>query len=105
MQLATETAHQAASLQLDHLMHVERVMFAAKVRTARAVLGLSQDQFAKQVGLTQKSVHRIEQADVQPKLRTILMIEQFWSAHGISFENLRSGGFRLVVETSVLLHD
>ena len=105
MQLAIETGQRTASLQLDRLMHVERVMFAAKVRAARAVLGLSQDQFAKEVGLTQKSVHRIEQGEVQPKLRTILMIEQFWSAQGISFENLRSGGFRLVVETSVLLHD
>jgi DNA-binding XRE family transcriptional regulator len=105
MQLAAEAGHQTAALQLDHLMHVERVMFAAKARTARAVLGLSQDQFAKQVGLTQKSVHRIERGEVQPKLRTILMIEQFWSARGVSFENLRSGGFRLVVETSVLMHD
>jgi DNA-binding XRE family transcriptional regulator len=90
-------------LQLDHIMRLERAAFAAKVRAARAVLGLSQDQFAHEVGLTQKSVHRIEQADVQPKVRTILMIEQFWESQGISFEDLRNGGFRLVVESAVLL--
>jgi len=105
MGLATEAYGHPHSLQLDHIMRLERTAFAGKVRAARAVLGLSQDQFAHQVGLTQKSVHRIEQADVQPKARTIHMIEQFWSSQGISFENLRDGGFRLVVESSVLLRD
>ena len=83
-------------------MRVERTAFAAKLRAARAVLGLSQDQLAHQIGLTQKSVHRIEHGDVQPKVRTILMIERFWCERGISFENLSNGGFRLVVESSVL---
>jgi DNA-binding XRE family transcriptional regulator len=105
MGLATDTYGYLHSLQLDHIMRVERAAFAGKLRAARAVLGLSQDEFAHQVGLTQKSVHRIEQAEVQPKARTIHMIEQFWSSQGISFENLKDGGFRLVVESSVLLHD
>jgi DNA-binding XRE family transcriptional regulator len=105
MGLATDTFHHAYSLQLDHVMRVERAAFAAKLRAARAVLGLSQAQVALQIGLTQKSVHRIEQGDVQPKARTTLMIEQFWRRQGISFENLRDGGFRLIVESSVLLHD
>ena len=83
---------------------IERAVFAAKVRAARAVLGLSQDQFALKIGLTQKSVHRIEHGDVQPKVRTILMIEQFWGRQGIAFENV-NGGFRLVVKSSVLLHN
>ena len=88
--------------QLDHVMHVERTAFAAKIRAARAVLGLSQVQFAHHIGLTQKSVHRIEHGDVQPKVRTIVAIEQFWRRRGIAFENLSNGGFRLVVEGSVL---
>jgi DNA-binding XRE family transcriptional regulator len=105
MGLATEPYGIPHSLQLDHIMRVERAAFAGKVRAARAVLSVSQEQFALQVGLTQKSVHRIEQADVQPKARTIHMIEQFWRSQGISFENLRDGGFRLVVESAVLLRD
>jgi DNA-binding XRE family transcriptional regulator len=105
MGLATDTFHHMHKLQLDHVMRVERAAFAAKLRAARAVLGLSQAQFALQIGLTQKSVHRIEQGDVQPKARTTLMIEEFWRRQGISFENLRDGGFRLIVESSVLLHD
>ncbi len=105
MELVRETPHDRHTLQIDRIMRVERAAFAAKLRAARAVLGLSQYQFAHQIGLTQKSVHRIEQGDVQPKARTILMIEQFWCRQGISFENLSSGGFRLVVESSVLLPD
>jgi DNA-binding XRE family transcriptional regulator len=104
--LGIDTArHHGPSFELDRTLRVERAAFAAKIRAARAVLGLSQDQFAHQIGLTQKSVHRIEQRLVQPQLRTILKIEQFWRHQGISFENLRTGGFRLVVESSVLLRD
>jgi DNA-binding XRE family transcriptional regulator len=105
MELATETPHSNPSSQLDHVMHVERLAFAAKLRAARAVLGLSQDQLALRIGLTQRSVHRIEQCDVQPKVRTILMIERFLAAQGIVFENLRDGGFRLVIDSAVLLRD
>jgi DNA-binding XRE family transcriptional regulator len=105
MELVTRPPHHTHSLQLDHIMRIERAAFAAKLRAARAVLGLSQDQLAHQTGLTQKSVHRIEQGDVQPKARTIHMIEQFWSRQGISFEDLKDGGFRLVVDSSVLLRD
>ena len=100
---SVEALHHGAHVsQLDHVMHVERAAFAAKLRAARAVLGLSQVQLAHHIGLTQKSVHRIERGDVQPKVRTILMIEQFWRQRGIRFENLNNGGFRLVVEGSVL---
>jgi DNA-binding XRE family transcriptional regulator len=105
MELALWTAFDACRSQLDRTMRVERAVFAAKLRAVRAVLGLSQDQFARQIGLTQKSVHRIEQGDVQPQVRTILTIERFWRDRGISFEKLESGGFRLVVESSVLIGD
>jgi DNA-binding XRE family transcriptional regulator len=80
----------------------ERAAFGTKVRAARAILALSQDEFAGNVSLTQKSVHRIEQGAVEPKLRTILTIEQYWSDNGISFEDLPDGGFRLVVDGSLL---
>jgi DNA-binding XRE family transcriptional regulator len=105
MELAAGTARNTEVSQLDHVMHVERMAFAAKLRAARAVLGLSQDQLALQVGLTQRSIHRIEQGDVQPKMRTILMIERFLTSQGIAFENLRDGGFRLIVDSAVLLRD
>jgi DNA-binding XRE family transcriptional regulator len=105
MDVVIDPSQKRARYDLDHDLRVERMAFAAKVRAARAILSLSQDQFAQHIGLTQKSVHRIEQASVQAKLQTILKIQRFWLEQGISFENLRSGGFRLIVESHVLLKD
>ena len=103
MDVVIEPSQKRARYDIDHDLRVERVLFAAKVRSARAVLSLSQDQFAQRIGLTQKSVHRIEQGTVQAKLQTILKIQRFWLEQGLSFENLRGGGFRLAVESDVLL--
>jgi hypothetical protein len=47
-------------------------------------------------------VHRIEQGLVEPRLRTMLTIEQFWQQHGIAFDDLPDGGFRLAVQGALL---
>ena len=103
MGVAIEASHGRPRYDLAHDLRVERISFAAKVRSARAILGLSQDQFGRRIGLTQKSVHRIEQGSVDPKLQTLLKIELFWSDQGIAFEDLRGGGFRLMVGGDTLL--
>jgi DNA-binding XRE family transcriptional regulator len=105
MDVAIETMPTKPRLDLEQQLHVERAAFAAKVRAARAVLGLSQDQFARHIGLTQKSIHRIEQGAVQAKRQTVLKIQRFWIERGIAFENLRCGGFRLAVDANVLLQN
>ena len=97
-QTTSSSATSKLSYRVSHTLRLERAAFGAKVRAARAVLDLSQEEFAHRVGLTQKSVHRIEQGSVDAKLRTILTIEQFWSDSGIGFEDLPDGGFRLVVD-------
>lgn len=105
MEVAMEASHRRPRHDLEHDLRAERLAFAAKVRSARAILGLSQDQLARRIGLTQKSVHRIEQGSVDPKLQTQLKIERFWSEQGITFEDLRSGGFRLAVGSDVLFRN
>lgn len=90
------------NLQVNNALQLERIAFGAKARAARAVLGLSQTEFASEIGLTQKSVHRIEQSAVEPKLRTRRMIEQFWHDSGIGFEDLPDGGFRITVQGPAL---
>lgn len=87
---------------LDDLLRLERAAFAAKTRATRAVLGLSQRRFAELIGLTQKSVHRIEHGAVHPSMRTIVRIERFWHEHGVFFEEAENCGFRLVVDAAVL---
>ena len=103
MGLVVATSHSRQRRDLAHDLRVERVTFAAKVRTARAILSLSQEQFARHIGLTQKSVHRIEQGAVDARLDTVLRIQRFWLRQGIAFENLRDGGFKLIVGSDVLL--
>ena len=105
MQLVIGSVERERSYDFDPTMRIERASFAAKLRAGRAVLGLSQDELAQQVGLTQKSVHRLEQGAVQPQLRTVARIQRFFCDRGISFENLRDGGFRLVVDSTVLTQD
>jgi len=102
---AIETSERQPRYDLAHELRVERIAFSAKVRAARAILGLSQDQFARGIGLTQKSVHRIEQGTVDPKLQTVLKIQRFWAGQGVFFEDLRDGGFRLVVGSDTLLRE
>jgi len=87
---------------LNDVLHLERMAFAAKTRAARAVLGLSQRRFAELIGLTQKSVHRIEHGAVDPSMRTVVRIETFWRANGVRFEETPDAGFRLIVDAAVL---
>ena len=89
-------------VEVDDTLRMEQSAFGAKVRVARAVLGVSQDELGELVGLTQRSIHRIEQGLVEPRLRTMLTIEQFWNDRDIAFDDLPDGGFRLVVKGSLL---
>jgi predicted transcriptional regulator len=45
----------------------ENQCLAAKARAGSAVLGLSQIEFAKQIGLRQRAVHRLELTAAQPR--------------------------------------
>jgi len=74
-----------------------RDQFAAKVRGARAILGWSQKELAEKVGLTQKSVYRIEQGSVDVRHSTAALLEDAFVGEGIHFEQLGYGGFRIVV--------
>src|SRR3954452_2936061 len=69
MDLVIETSQRRPSYDLAHDLRVERIAFAAKVRSARAVLGLSQDQFARQIGLTQNPCTGSSRATSSPSCR------------------------------------
>jgi DNA-binding XRE family transcriptional regulator len=99
---AASASNSKFGINVSSALRLERAAFGAKVRAARAVLGLSQDEFAERVGLTQKSVHRIEHGMVEPKLSTIITIEKFWARSAVVFEDLPDGGFRLVVTGALL---
>jgi DNA-binding XRE family transcriptional regulator len=90
------------SPSLETLVRIERLMFAAKVRAARAVLGWKQSELGKRAGLTQKSIHRIEQGTDDLRRSTVIAVEQVLKAEGVEFEDLPGGGFKVVVPGAVL---
>lgn len=79
-------------------MNEERREFAAKVRAARALLGWSQAELGQRVGVTQRSINRLEQAGVDVRRSTAVAIEGVLRDEGISFEMVASGGFRILVQ-------
>ena len=90
------------SKDLVELVRLERLAFAAKIRMARAVIGWSQSELAFRVGLTQRSVHKLEQGDTEPRRATVRAIELFWREQGIEFEDMADGGFRVSVGPQLL---
>jgi ribosome-binding protein aMBF1 (putative translation factor) len=88
--------------QVEVMLRRERVAFAAKIRGARAVLGWSQRELGERVSLTQKSVYRVEQGMHDLRRSTVVAVEQVLKAEGIGFEDLPSGGFKLVVPEAIL---
>jgi DNA-binding XRE family transcriptional regulator len=78
---------------------LERREFASKVRAARAVLGWSQAELGMRVGVTQRSINRLEKADVDVRRSTAVAIESALRAEGIQFEQLSDGGYRIVVRS------
>ena len=91
-----------SATSLEKLVRVERLTFAAKVRAARAVLGWKQSELGKRAGLTQKSIHRIEQGTDDLRRSTIVIVEQVLKEEGVEFEDLPGGGFKVVVPEPIL---
>jgi transcriptional regulator with XRE-family HTH domain len=78
------------------------MVFAAKVRGARAILGWSQRELGRRVALTQKSVYKMEQGTHGLRRSTVATVEHVLKAEGIEFEDLPDGGFKVVVPEPVL---
>ena len=91
----------AQSRGLGEVVRLERRAFAAKVRLVRAVLGWSQTELGRRVGLTQRAIHKLEQGETEPRRTTVLALEEIWRNEDIEFEDF-AGGFRVTVRSSVL---
>ena len=92
----------AQSRGLNEIVRRERQAFAAKVRIVRAVLGWSQTELGRRVGLTQRAIHKLEQGETEPRRTTVLALETIWREQSIEFEDLTDGGFRVSVHPSML---
>jgi ribosome-binding protein aMBF1 (putative translation factor) len=72
--------------------------FAAKVRAGRAVLGWSQSELARRVGLTQRAIHKLEKGNTEPRRKTIKVLEEIWREQNIQFNDRADGGFQIEVD-------
>jgi ribosome-binding protein aMBF1 (putative translation factor) len=93
----------AQAAQVNATLRRERVTFAAKVRGARSILGWSQRELGARVSMTQKSIYLMELGTHDLRRSTVVMVEQVLKAEGIEFEELPSGGFKVVVPEVILL--
>jgi transcriptional regulator with XRE-family HTH domain len=91
------TAH---SHGLRQIVRLERQAFAAKIRLARAVLGWSQTELGRRVGLTQRAIHKLEQGSTEPRRATVRALDQTWREQNIEFEDRADGGFRVNIRPS-----
>jgi DNA-binding XRE family transcriptional regulator len=84
-----------------HALKQECMGFSAKIRGARAILGWSQSDLAERVGLTQRSIYRLEQTGSEARPATALALEHVFERNGIQFEKLPEGGFSIHVQLPV----
>jgi ribosome-binding protein aMBF1 (putative translation factor) len=76
----------------------ELLIFAARLRAARAVLGWSQTELGKKAKITQRAIYRLEKAAVKARHHTEVRINKVFEDAGIGFAQLPSGGFEMIVQ-------
>jgi DNA-binding XRE family transcriptional regulator len=80
----------------------ERLLFAAKVRASRAVLGWSQTELGRRTGITQRAVHFIEKGLTQPRNLTKQQIEASFAEVDLVFKPTPDGGFTMTVPSAAV---
>jgi predicted transcriptional regulator len=78
------------------------LVFAARMRAGRAVLGWSQTELGKKAQITQRAINRLEAAAVKARHLTQIRIDAAFKNAGIEFVELANGGFEMIVADHVL---
>jgi DNA-binding XRE family transcriptional regulator len=80
----------------------ERLILAARMRAARAVLGWSQTELGKKAHVTQRAIYRLEKAAVKARRLTESRINKAFEDAGIGFAPLPNGGFEMIVQSEII---
>ena len=75
---------------------------AARLRAARAVLGLSQKELAAEAGVSQPALNLIERQQSSPRLNTVEAIEAVFRARGVEFSVDRDGNHTIVLRSELI---
>jgi DNA-binding XRE family transcriptional regulator len=94
--------HEPRSPSARRHVESERLIFAARMRAARAVLGWSQTELGKKAHVTQRAIYRLEKAAVQARRLTQARIDKAFEDAGIGFAQLPNGGFEMIVQTQIV---
>jgi transcriptional regulator with XRE-family HTH domain len=81
------------------------LLFAARMRAARAVLGWSQTELGKRAKVTQRAIYRLEKAAVRARHQTEVRINKAFKDAGVEFEELPNGGFEMSVTGQLLIRE
>ena len=79
------------------------LLFAARMRAARAVLGWSQTELGKRAKVTQRAIYRLEKAAVRARHLTEFRINKAFQDAGVEFEELPNGGFEMSVPSQLVV--
>ncbi len=76
--------------------------FAIYIRMARAALGWSQHDLARMLGMTQRSVNRIELGHCEPRRTTIMAMESLLRKAGLKVEYSFDGSVSVTVPAAAI---
>lgn len=91
---APESAHGRVEADL--------LLFAARIRAARAVLGWSQTELGRRAKVTQRAIYRLEKAAARARHLTEIRINKAFKDAGVEFQELPNGGFEMCVPSQLV---
>lgn len=72
------------------------------LRAARSVLGWSQTELASRAGISKPALNRLERFESEPRLETVMRIEETLSAAGVVIDRQSDGKSCIVLQPEVI---
>jgi DNA-binding XRE family transcriptional regulator len=79
-----------------------KLVYAAQVRAARALLGWSQGELAERAGISKQSVNRIESGNMDARLSTVSALGEAFRSAGVEMGEDAAGVIRISVPSERL---
>lgn len=77
-----------------------KLVYAAQVRAARALLGWSQGELAERAGISKQSVNRIESGNMDARFSTVSALGEAIRSAGVEMGEDHTGVTRIAIASS-----
>ena len=77
-----------------------KLVYAAQVRAARALLGWSQGELAERAGISKQSVNRIESSNMDARMTTVSALGEAFRSAGVEMCEDHTGIIRIAIASS-----